>query len=319
MHIAIFTELYAPSIGGQEKFFAGLGGALLHRGHQIDVYCIGHEDGLSEWEILGGITINRFPSAPKYKIPRITAMRRDWVTIGRFALHVRAITKKREHDFYLLNEWPLLHVLALPGHARRRALLHWCEVRHSLFFSIVQKILPRRVRLNAAISEAVGKQISVISGRKVMTLPSGLDLSLSCGLFLDREHRADILAIGRVAEHKNLILLVKLFEILKARGYIGRLKIAGDGPDMATLRARVAASAVRGEIDLLGLISDDTKVELLMKCELLAMPSKREGFPPRRLRGYALRPTHCHCGLPRERHNGDRGDVRIRCCDPSER
>jgi glycosyltransferase involved in cell wall biosynthesis len=277
MRIAIFTELYAPSIGGQEKFFAGLGRALLRRGHQVDVYCIAHEEGLPKRESLGGITVNRFPTAPHYKTPRFKAMRRDWVAIGRFAWHVRTIAKKREHDFYLLNQWPLLHVLALPGPAKRKALLHWCETRNSPFFKAVQKMLPGRVGLNAAISETVGEEIRATSRQEVITLPSGLDLSF--GTTCDRQNRSGILAIGRVTAHKNLPMLVEAFEALKARGYPGRLKIAGDGPDMAALQARVAASELRREINLFGLVSDERKAELLMESELLAMPSKREGFP----------------------------------------
>jgi glycosyltransferase involved in cell wall biosynthesis len=289
MKIAIFTELYSPSIGGQEAFFKGLGEALQRRGHTIDVYCIGHEAGLSPNETIDGISVNRFPIAANYKAPAFSAMRRDWRQIARFALRTRQIAKSGQHDFYLLNQWPLLHVLTLPRRARASTLLHWCEVRNSWFYKLAQTLLPKRVAMNGAISDSVGAEIGALSGRPFITLPSGLDLSRA--VYKPRDERRDIVVLGRVAEHKNLGMLVDAFEVMRGRGYAGRLKIAGGGPDMDTLKARVAASPVGDQIDLLGFITDAQKFELLANCEIFAMPSKREGFP------HVISEAMC-CGLP---------------------
>lgn len=289
MRIAIFTELYAPSVGGQEVFFAGLGRALLRRGHQLEVYCIAHQEGLPASEMLDGITVHRTLMAPNYTRPRFAAMRRDWMALSRFALHTRRIALRREHDFYLLNQWPFMHVVTLPRYARRRALLHWCEVRESRFFRIMQGYLPRRARLNAAISDRVGQQIQSMSGCEAMTLPSGLDLDKSVSM--PRCERRDILAVGRITKHKNLGMLVEAFEILCQHGYTGRLKIVGDGPEMDVLRARVASSPQQGRIDLLGFIDETEKFSLMSRCEVLALPSKREGFP------HAVAEA-MSCGLP---------------------
>lgn len=289
MKIAVFTELYAPSIGGQEAFFRGLGEALQARGHTVDIYCIGHERGLAPTETIGGLAVHRYPIAATYKRPLFSAMRRDWPQMCRFALRTRAVAKKGEHDFYLLNEWPLLHVLTLPRKARERALLHWCEVRASAFYSVMQSLLPRFVRLNGAISDSVGRMIEAMSGRPVITLPSGLDLTRA--VYRPRAERRDIVTLGRIVEHKNLPLLIEAFEILCDRGYEGRLKIAGGGPDLPNLQARVAASPRRDRIDLLGVVSDEEKFELLSRCEVFAMPSRREGFP------HVISEAMC-CGLP---------------------
>lgn len=289
MKIAIFTELYSPSVGGQEAFFKGLGEALHRRGHSIDVYCIGHEAGLSPDETIDGISVHRFPIAANYKAPAFAAMRRDWRQIARFALRTRQIAQAGQHDIYLLNQWPLLHVLSLPARARKLALLHWCEVRHSWFYNLVQKLLPNMVAMNGAISDSVSQELGDMSGRPFITLPSGLDLSRAA--YRPRSERKDIVVLGRVAEHKNLGMLIDAFEQLRLRGYEGRLKIAGGGPDMEALKARVAASPSKNEIDLLGFIADAQKFELLAGCEIFAMPSKREGFP------HVISEAMC-CGLP---------------------
>lgn len=154
---------------------------------------------------------------------------------------------------------------------------------------MMQSHLPKQTWLNAAISDTVGQQIRSMSGCEAITLPSGLDLGKAA--CLPHGERSDILAIGRVAEHKNLGMLVAAFEILRQRGYDGRLKIAGDGPAMDVLRDRVESSRERSSIDLLGFISETEKFSLMSRCEVLAMPSKREGFP------HAISEA-MSCGLP---------------------
>jgi glycosyltransferase involved in cell wall biosynthesis len=277
LRIAIFTELFAPSIGGQEAFFEGLGRALIRRGHEVEVFAIGHEDDLPAAERISGIPVHRDPITGDYKKPRFAWGKRNWPAIFRYALTVRRIAREGRHDFYLLNQWPLLHAVTLPRKARSRAMLHWCEIRDGRFYRLVQRLLPRLVRFNAAISDSVGTAITAASGRPVVTLPSGLDRSLYRRL--PQAERAGILSIGRIAAHKNLEMLVEAFETLRGNGYAGRLVLAGDGPERASLAARVAASPARDAIDLPGLVDDEEKLRLLASAELFAMPSRREGFP----------------------------------------
>lgn len=289
MRIAIFSELYAPSIGGQEAFFRGLGKALVARGHVVEVYTIAHARDLPARETLEGITVHRRPVDPDYTAPPIKAMKRNWSTIAAYARWTAAVAREERHDFYLLNQWPFAHAALLPAAVRRRALLHWCEIRHSPVYRRLQAWLPRRVQLNAAISDAVGQQITAASGRPVFALPSGLDLSRA--QYRPRAERSGLIAFGRVMEHKNLPLAVAAYERLRVDGYTGRLRIAGDGPAMPALRERIAASPAADGIDLLGFIDDAEKFALLAGCEALVMPSRREGFP------HVVSEAMC-CGLP---------------------
>jgi glycosyltransferase involved in cell wall biosynthesis len=277
LRIAIFTELFAPSIGGQEAFFEGLGRALIRRGHEVEVFAIGHADDLPAAERISGIPVHRRPITGDYKKPRFAWGKRNWPAIFRYALETRRIAREGRHDFYLLNQWPLLHAVALPRKARSRAMLHWCEIRDGRFYRLVQRLLPRLVRFNAAISDSVGTAITAASGRPVVTLPSGLDRALYRSL--PQAERAGILSIGRIAAHKNLEMLIEAFESLRGNGYAGRLVLAGDGPERAALAARVAASPARDAIDMPGLVDDEEKLRLLASAELFAMPSRREGFP----------------------------------------
>jgi len=277
MRIALLTELYLPSIGGQELFFEGLGRALADRGHRVEVFCVGHAAGLPAQETIDGIAVHRFPSDPTYRSPPRTWMKRAWPAILRYAFWTRRRVRDGDYDLVVLNQWPLLHALTLPHRFRRRAVLHWCEVRDGRFYAVIQRWLPRLAGHNAAISDAVAATIGAASRRPFITLPSGLRLaeyrSAPAGM------RSGILSLGRIVEHKNLPLLVASFERLKLAGYAGRLTIAGDGPALAHLKTVIAASPAADAIVLAGPVSDGEKAKLLAEHELFAIVSQREGFP----------------------------------------
>ncbi|BCP51443.1 glycosyl transferase family 1 [Kaistia sp. 32K] len=277
MRIALLTELFPPSLGGQELFFAGLGRALAARGHEVEIFSVAHAEGLAAEEAVDGLRIYRHPVAPTYTAPPRAWMKRSWPAIFRYALWTRRRLRGGEHDLVLLNQWPLLHAVTLPRAARRRAILHWCEVRDDPFHRTIQRWLPRLTADNAAISHAVAEAIGAASGRPFFVLPSGLDLAAYAAPAA--ASRRGLLSLGRVAAHKNLPLLVAAFEALRERGYPDRLTIAGDGPAMPELRHRVATSPAREEIDILGTVDDATRARLLAESALLALTSRREGFP----------------------------------------
>lgn len=278
MRFAFLTELYAPSVGGQEMFFAGLARALIARGHAVSVYAIAHATGLPPREVIDGVDVHRYPEAPHYTKPRWKAVKRDWLAIARYAWWTRRIAKRGEYDVLVANQWPLLHAAILPRAARRRTILHWCEVRTSPPLRLAQRLLPSRVAANAAISDAVGDRIAALSNTgPALTLPSGIDLTRA--QWRPREERSGIVCLGRLAAHKNVPMLIDAFAALVEQGYAGRLTIAGGGPAADDIQRYVLASTAANRIDLPGFVDDERKFALLAENELLAMPSMREGFP----------------------------------------
>lgn len=277
MRLAFLTELYHPSVGGQEVFFQELAEAMVRRGHSVDVYCIGHEPGLPPREDLNGVQIWRGPNGGNYKHPLIPALRRNWFDIIRYSLHVRRIAAAQGHDFYLLNEWPLMHAAVLPRKSREHGAIHWCEARGGPLFTSVQATLPRLAGANFAISAATAQTISRQSGQPSTVLPSGID----CQRYrrLPRGQRSVVLYLGRLAEHKNLPLLIDAFGIATAHGLKGDLVIAGDGPARADIEAHAAGSPVAERIRVVGHVTEEGKIELLSEAAVLAVPSRREGFP----------------------------------------
>ncbi|BBX17970.1 glycosyltransferase family 4 protein [Mycolicibacterium duvalii] len=277
LRFAFLTELYHPHIGGQEVFFQELAEAMVRRGHAVDVYCIGHEPSLAAEETVNGVRVHRYPSDGGYQKPLIPALRRSWSQITRYSAHIRKVAETGGHDFYLLNQWPLMHVLALPGRVRPRSAVHWCEVRESALFRVLQARLPKMVGSNFAVSTAVAETIAAQSGRPFAVLPSGIEVARYRSA--ERAQRSGALYLGRLFEHKNLPLLVDAFAIAAAKGLPGELVIAGDGPARAEIEAHVARSPIADRVRMPGSVSEEQKIDLMSRAAVLGMPSKREGFP----------------------------------------
>jgi glycosyltransferase involved in cell wall biosynthesis len=195
----------------------------------------------------------------------------------RFALAARRLTQTQRFDAIFLNQWPLLHILALSRRNRERAIVDWCEIRHSAIFKLAQSVLPTLVAANTAVCTQVAHHIRAVSPGRVLVLPSGINGA--CYRMDAAASRRGILYIGRITAHKNLNLLIDAFEQLCTRGFEQPLTIAGDGPAVEAVRRRAESSPFNSRINLPGLVTDDRKYELLAGARLMMLTSEREGFP----------------------------------------
>ncbi|MGE2714636.1 glycosyltransferase family 4 protein [Mycolicibacterium litorale] len=277
LRFGFLTELYHPSVGGQEIFFQELAEALVRRGHRVDVHCIGHEPGLARSEVMNGVNVHRNPNGGHYKTPKVADMRRNWSDIVKYSAGVRRLAAADDYDFLLLNQWPLMHVPALPAAVRSRSAVHWCEIREDRLLRVLQAQLPKRVGMNFAVSEAVAAAIRQQSQRDCGVLPSGIESTRYRST--PRAKRSGVLYVGRLAPHKNLPLLVDAFAVAAARGFAGDLVIAGDGPARADIEDYARASPVADRVHVLGSVDEGRKIDLLARSAVLGMPSRREGFP----------------------------------------
>lgn len=278
MNVCFLTELFPPSVGGQQQRFAELANLLAMQGHQVTVLCIRDTvDGAAEETLANGVAVIRRPTDLHYYKPLGALLPRSPLGMLRYALTARRLTQARRFDVIFLNQWPLLHILALSRRDRARAIVDWCEIRHSKTFRVVQNLLPKLVAANTAVSAQVAQHIRAVTHGQVLVLPSGI--TGACYRMNAPASRHGLLYVGRITAHKNLALLIAAFEELCRRGYEEKLTIAGDGPALEAVRRRAASSPCRARIEIAGLVSDEQKYQLLAGARLLMLTSQREGFP----------------------------------------
>lgn len=276
MRLAFVTELFHPSIGGQEVRFEELGQELVRRGHSVDLFTIRFDPSTPEREERGGVVVHRLASSPRYKSSRF---RRNPLDILRFTW---ALWKRRgtlgDYDAVVFNIWPILPQFALGPVLKGRAVVDICETRGGFFWWAVYRGIARipGVRLlgvNPEIVRHMGRVHGVPASRCEVVV-SGVDLAAAGEPPVEKNPR-QILFFGRMTGHKNPRMLVEAFRDSGIAEQGCRLEVAGGGPELEPLRRDLPVAGVTYH----GRVSDEEKWRLLRESSLLAMPSRREGFP----------------------------------------
>jgi glycosyltransferase involved in cell wall biosynthesis len=276
LKIAILTELFPPSVGGQEDRYAEISKVLTARGHSVDVFCIRSTPGTKAEETVEGILIHRYPEAYEYQQPLLRLLRRRPSAVIKYALWCRRIDPTA-FDCFIFNQWPLAHILMTPRSMRSKAVIDWCEYRKGALPGLFQKYLPRLTSSNIANSVTLKQELEASSGRNFEVLPSGI-FSARYRTATAAERRG-ILYLGRIEEHKNLPLMLAAYESLRSKGYQGPLRIAGSGPATPKLQQIIDASNIADHVDLMGFVTEEQKIDLLASSEIFLLTSRREGFP----------------------------------------
>ncbi len=276
MKLALVTELFAPSIGGQEVRFEELGVELVKRGVQVDLYTIRHDLTSPQRESRGGMTVHRIADCASYKHPK---WRRHPLGILAFT---RALWRLRDElkssDAVIFNIWPILPPLALGACLRGKAVIDVCETRSGHVWHWIYRRLARLpgARILGVSPEIIRhmQRVHGVRPEHAHVVVSGVDLNAAPAPPFEKNARR-VMYFGRLTEHKNPRMLAEAFlrSTLPTRGY--ELVIAGGGPELEGLKSDYAHAS----ITLAGRVSDEQKWDLLRSSSLLVLPSKREGFP----------------------------------------
>ncbi len=214
----------------------------------------------------------------------------------------------------------------IPSLARSMDLVHLGDCRplllssqpfvvtvHDLFFLDVPGWLPRMVRefktamLRAAIAKRPAAIVCVSEytrSRLFAHAPAARDLDVrvihpgiepAVAPAPQRFEEPYFLTLSEVNPRKNLLVLLRAFQLARRRGLPLRWKLAG--PPGYRSRALVRAlSSVEG-VDVLGRVSDELREALFRDAAFMAFPSYAEGFglPPLEAMARGV-PTICSTG-----------------------
>lgn len=87
-----------------------------------------------------------------------------------------------------------------------------------------------------------------------------------------------ILYLGGLRKIKGIDILLQAFSIINNK-YPGlKLKIAGEGKEMNNLKAQSDGLGISKDVDFLGMVKGNKKIELLQNALFLACPSRYESF-----------------------------------------
>jgi len=118
-----------------------------------------------------------------------------------------------------------------------------------------------------------------LDGDDIEVIPNGVDL---------RRHAPDpavkrykdptVLYLGRLKKYKRVDLVLRAVAALAARGRRVRLLVAGKGDHLPALQALASRLEVKHDVEFLGWVDDDRKVELFRRSWVHVLTSPNEGW-----------------------------------------
>ncbi|MGQ9514610.1 MAG: glycosyltransferase family 4 protein [Thermoproteota archaeon] len=270
MRLALFTELFYPSVGGCERRFLLLSKWLVSRGHSVDVYTVQHDDKLKVEEELYGIKIHRCARGFNYVDARHGT--RSGAGVVNYALKVFAKVIQERHDINYFSEWPLLHAL-LSAPFSSLYVQEWCEIwSEGIYY--YEKLLSSLTKYNVATSEFTKRRLLRLlhlPEDRVFIIPNPVEFHQQ---FASKKKHGRFVYVGRLVPHKHVDIIIRAFKPIRERFPEAELHVVGIGPLMDELIA--LSHGIEG-IYIHGYLSDEELQKLLGSSYAFLLPSEREG------------------------------------------
>lgn len=119
--------------------------------------------------------------------------------------------------------------------------------------------------------------ISEMSVRNIAVIPNGVDTSLYAASRTPYQS-GKLLFLGRLGERKGIYDLIQAMVILRDRGLLPRLYLAGDG-ELEKVMEKIQVSNLQNQISIEGWCDKEKKLALLRATSVLILPSYNEGLP----------------------------------------
>lgn len=314
MRVLHVTHQYPPAIGGSEKYIADLSEELVERGHEVDVFTSRSLDyrtwknELPPREDRNGVSVFRFRSMRRTDfVWRVL----DWALKGYRRTHSRLY-----EPFIAFGGGPICPGMFLSMLRRSRAydLVHLnCLVyTHAIYGYAAARwlglpvVVTPHVHTEQDVTYAIGYQKTVLEGSDHVIAVTDAERAFLCerglspsrvttagnGLRLESYPRRNIAAcrrrlglpadafvvlfLGRQVEYKGLEPTLKAVHSLQAR--YPQLYFLVVGPETDFSRRLFKRYSEIPRVMNLGIVSDETRLDVLNACDCLALPSRGEAF-----------------------------------------
>lgn len=212
----------------------------------------------------------------------------DYVLPFRLARLIR----RHGHDIVHTHNWGVFLEGGLAGvFARTPVLIHSVHGPYAAYSGtlssrikialrhFLERLLSRRFHRITAVSDAIReyivREIGIDPGR-VVTVHNGIPVDDSIPATKTGGDEVTLIAVGRLAEIKNHMLMVRAFHEALKEGATARLIIVGDGPERPSIENFLRTNRLEDKVKLLGFRSDI--VELLRGADVFILTSRYEGI-----------------------------------------
>ena len=153
---------------------------------------------------------------------------------------------------------------ALPGNTFGKSLL-------ATYKTYAKSVVPLVDEITAVTPAAIG-YIETYANKPITYIPNGINLKSYTPNKVERDKNM-IVYINRLEKRKGPLQLLKAFKYLKSElNPYATLKMCSDGPLREMLEAYVNENEIK-DVEFLGYISDEQKVDLLSRCGVATYPA----------------------------------------------
>ena len=298
-----------PTVGGHGNVMKDLSENFRKLNHNVDVYCWGNPTVSKNpyRKIKLSKSINSV-NCLGCKIHRIITLNMPLVKILHFGVLIRNILKNEDFDIYhvhiaplayLLNKKPLVvtaHTTTY-GEAESIKYIKNSDIRTFLYYisfktygylldKIVYKKADKIIVVNDHIKNEL-KNIYKVPDSKIEIIYNGVDINsfypiankkIMRQYFNINPDAFVVLYVGRLAERKNINLIIDAMDKLKTNKNIVAL-IAGKGYMYKVLKKKIRDNKLEDKVKLLGFVKDEDLTKLYNTADVFVQPSIYEGMP----------------------------------------
>jgi glycosyltransferase involved in cell wall biosynthesis len=286
LKIALVTRRYPPLIGGAERVLSYLAAALAAEGAEVDVLT-SRAEGLPATSDAGSFRVVRLATSRARFVGTWLYMRELGRWFDRNPVDL-AYVSMLKHDAYVAvgqGKRRGFPVVLRPEGAGATGDLAWQK-----WGTFGRRIGQRCRQADAfvAISPSVRGEL-VADGydpARIVDLPNGVPVPEEP--WRDRKQAGSLRAafVGRLAPEKGLDALVDAWPMVLNENPRARLTLIGEGPERASLEARISRLDLGNSVELPGVSADPSSV--LRDCDLFVLPSREEGMSIALLEAMAL-------------------------------
>lgn len=292
MIVAMFTNNYLPHVSGVATSITRLERGLTKRGHTVHIVApkfFRHHDESA--------TVHRVPSLgiPGVQLPLPllvpAGLARTLQTLSPDIIHA--------HHPFLLGRLALAMArrlrrpIVFTYHAMYEEYTHYVPLlpRQWLRARVIRQALDFAQQVDAVIAPSASIA-NILRERGLRTPLHVIPTGIATELFVRnaavrretrtawgiREHDLVIVSFARISHEKNFRLLLDAFALLRAREVHERLhlRIGGDGPEKAALRAYVEQRGLSESVRFVGHLPHEAVPSFLAGGDLFAYPSSSE-------------------------------------------
>ncbi|MCR6493780.1 glycosyltransferase family 4 protein [Cellulomonas sp. P24] len=287
--IALVVSSFVPRVGGVEEHVLHVALELHRRGHRPVVWSVDQGDEGTVAEV-GGVPVRYLPcplparkaaalASFAYRAPAAAvAWRRAYVGDRPALLHVHCFGPNGVWAGALADMTRTPLVVTSHGETTGDA--------HGVFdvSGLARAALRRAMTTADAVTGCSQATLDDLEGRfglatgRGRVVPNGIDLGVAAsrptGWALPDRY---LLAVGRAVRTKGFDLLLEAVALARLPEDL-HLVIAGDGPDLAPLRAFAEALGISGTVVFPGMLTRGEVAHVMSHAEALVVPSRAEAF-----------------------------------------